>query len=517
MSIEIRPRVSILKMLRHLDYKVWYALAEYVDNSIQSFQTNLPKLKELNGKSYRPEIKIEFNHTDNIITVTDNAAGIDFNDFPRAFRPAEIPPDSSGLSEFGMGMKSASFWFSPDWSVRTSTIAEDIEREVVFNLKKIEEENIETVTPIEREINKNSHFTIIELRNCDKMPHTQTVFKIKEHLRSIYREFLRKDLIDIYIDSETDKLEYKEIKILKQPIWTSNHKPLDDNIITWRRDFDFPLDKGKSVRGFVGIRQEGNTKENGLALFRRGRVIEGSFEDAFRPQSIYGQGNSYQSQRLFGEMHFEGFDVSFTKSGINWGENMDIFLEMLKDDLSRPEMNFIAQCENYRVREFEKLKKAGSNTLKKLEKEDYGSKIQDVVNNIESSKLTEKINFDLESSNEIKSVAFPIEYNEQNWKIHIEMSDDKVPKKLYEIGSHIVPKNADKDLNNIGIRLYVNHNFVVNYADDRKSLDTVFRLIAAIGLSEFIIRENSILYEDSEIKDVISALRNNLNEIIIDL
>ena len=97
------------------------------------------------------------------------------------------------------------------------------------------------------------------------------------------------------------------------------------------------------------------------------------------------------------------------------------------------------------------------------------------------------------------------------------MSDDKAPKKLYEIGSHIVPKNADKDLNNIGIRLYINHNFVVNYADDRKSLDTVFRLIAAIGLSEFIIRENSILYEDSEIKDVISALRNNLNEIIIDL
>ena len=45
----------------------------------------------------------------------------------------------------------------------------------------------------------------------------------------------------------------------------------------------------------------------------------------------------------------------------------------------------------------------------------------------------------------------------------------------------------------------------------------MFRLIAAIGLSEFIIRENSILYEDSEIKDVISALRNNLNEIIIDL
>ena len=93
------------------------------------------------------------------------------------------------------------------------------------------------------------------------MPHTQTVFKIKEHLRSIYREFLRKNIVDIYIDNETEKLEYQEINILKQPIWTSSHKPLDDNVITWRKDFDFPLDKGKSVRGFVGIREEGNTKK----------------------------------------------------------------------------------------------------------------------------------------------------------------------------------------------------------------------------------------------------------------
>ena len=284
--------------------------------------------------------------------------------------------------------------------------------------------------------------------------------------------------------------------------------------MTTEKGLDFLSDKVK-VLGLLVLEKKVILKKT-VALFRRGRVIEGSFEDAFRPTLIYGQGNSYQSQRLFGEMHFEGFDVSFTKSGINWGENMDIFLEMLKDDLSRPEMNFIAQCENYRVREFEKLKKAGSNTLKKLEKEDYGSKIQDVVNNIEPSKLIEKIDFDLESNDE-KSVAFPIEYNDQNWKIHIEMSEDEVPKKLYDIGSHIVPKDADKDLNNIGIRLYINHNFVVNYADDRKSLDTVFRLIAAIGLSEFIIRENSLLYEDSEIKDVISALRNNLNEIIIDL
>ena len=36
--------------------------------------------------------------------------------------PAAIPPDRSGLSEFGMGMKSAACWFAPRWSVRTKAL-----------------------------------------------------------------------------------------------------------------------------------------------------------------------------------------------------------------------------------------------------------------------------------------------------------------------------------------------------------------------------------------------------------
>ena len=49
MSIEIRPKVTMLKILRHLDYKVWYALAEYLDNSIQSFQSNIETLTKAEG------------------------------------------------------------------------------------------------------------------------------------------------------------------------------------------------------------------------------------------------------------------------------------------------------------------------------------------------------------------------------------------------------------------------------------------------------------------------------------
>src|SRR5688572_134017 len=105
-KVSIRPGVSILSILKHIQYDPWYALAEFVDNSIGSFQRYEKELKEVDGPNYILKVHIDFNDTDNKITIRDNAAGIHAEDYARAFRAAEIPPDNTGLSEFGMGMKS---------------------------------------------------------------------------------------------------------------------------------------------------------------------------------------------------------------------------------------------------------------------------------------------------------------------------------------------------------------------------------------------------------------------------
>ena len=520
MSIEIRPKVTMLKILRHLDYKIWYALAEYLDNSIQSFQSNIEALKKVEGDDFKLKINIEFNHSDNIIRITDNAAGINYSDFPRAFRPADIPPDDTGLSEFGMGMKSASFWFSPDWTVRTTTIGDEIEREVHFDLKKIEKENIEVVVPTERKISKNLHYTVIELSKCDKMPHTLTVFKIKEHLKSIYRDFLRKEQVEIFIDSEEEPLKFEEIEILEAPVWSIDKKPIDDIQIKWKKEFDFPLDDRKKVKGFIAIRKTGSTKSNGLALFRRGRVIEGSFEDAFKPEEIYGQSNSYQSQRLFGEMHFEGFDVSFTKSGITWGENMNTFLELLKEELLNPKMNFIAQCENYRALDAKKAKKRSESIIKQIKQENFGEKIQAIFDKNDKNTLIKKENdfdFNLSTSKTSKSHCFPVEYNDQEWSIHIEMCYDENIKTLYEIGDHLLPNEVDLNKRNVGIRLSMIHSFIVRHTNDNQDLITVLKIVASFGLAEFIMRENSSFFSGGSVEDISTYFREIMNEIIIDL
>jgi hypothetical protein len=49
--VSIRPGVGILSVLRHLNYKPWFAMAEFVDNSLQSFLQNRVQLQKLHGKT----------------------------------------------------------------------------------------------------------------------------------------------------------------------------------------------------------------------------------------------------------------------------------------------------------------------------------------------------------------------------------------------------------------------------------------------------------------------------------
>jgi hypothetical protein len=77
----------VLSILRHLNYKPWFALAEFVDNAVQSYLVNRERLEAVHGPQFklRVEIAIEPIAPARIV-VRDNAAGIALRDFPRAFR-----------------------------------------------------------------------------------------------------------------------------------------------------------------------------------------------------------------------------------------------------------------------------------------------------------------------------------------------------------------------------------------------------------------------------------------------
>jgi hypothetical protein len=114
----IRPEVAMYAAFARLNYKPWYAFAEFVDNSLQSALSNAEALRRAHGGTYR--LLVEIDASEDGMEVRDNAAGIHGREYGRAFLPASPPPDTSGLSEFGLGMKAAASWFARRWSVRTS-------------------------------------------------------------------------------------------------------------------------------------------------------------------------------------------------------------------------------------------------------------------------------------------------------------------------------------------------------------------------------------------------------------
>ena len=83
--VNIRPGTKILGSLRHLNYRAWFALAEFVDNALQSFLSNQQRLTNTGGGS-RVTVNIEIQN--GRISIRDDAAGIAAGDFVRAFRPA---------------------------------------------------------------------------------------------------------------------------------------------------------------------------------------------------------------------------------------------------------------------------------------------------------------------------------------------------------------------------------------------------------------------------------------------
>ncbi len=502
-KVNIRPQITMLSVLKYLEYETWYALAEFVDNSIASYLKNEIQLKALEGDDFKLKVNIEINEADKKITIRDNASGIGTDDYARAFRAAEIPPDNTGLSEFGMGMKSASCWFADKWTVTTTALGENIERKVEFDMQKIFDDKLEELAIETKICKENIHYTTIELMDVNRMPKRRSLGKVKDHLRSIYRDFIRNGSLILKVDGE--QLTFNSPKILH----AAKYDDPNGESILWRKEISLQLENGQSVKGFVAIREKGSTSEAGFAVFRRGRVIEGSFDNGFRPDYIFGAPNSYRFQRVFGELHLEGFDVSFTKKGIQWDENLEYFLKVLKEDLSHSSFPLLQQAEQYRVRvsevEYKSAEKILDKTLKEVGK-NIPKGIESVVN-IVNEVVPDKI--ELIKTEKTIHREIQIRFNKETWNVSIELSYDPSLKELIEVGDSFIKEKIEKDsIRQIGIRLSLTHPFMVQFAGtDISKIEPILRIAAAMGLSEVIAKRTKI----------VGDVRRNFNELITNL
>jgi hypothetical protein len=505
-TVNIRPGVSILSVLRHLNYKHWFAMGEFVDNSLESFLRYRKELKKVDGSGYQLKVEIELDFADEPrITIRDNAAGIHAEDYPRAFRPAAIPPERTGLAEFGMGMKSAACWFAPQWTVRTSALGEEVERTVSFDIGKIVRDELEELGVQRRTVEATAHFTEITLVNLHRPPLGRTVTKIKEHLASIYRTFIRDGVLELVFDG--DVLKYEEPRILN----AAHYKQPSGPAKVWRKDIDFDFGLGLKVTGFAALRDPASTTHAGFALFRRGRLIEGSADEGYRPEFIFGKPNSYRYQRLFGELHLEGFEVSHTKDGFRWDEHEETFLQLLKEILDSKPLPLLEQAEEYRVKANTKELQKGAEIATQRTATVIEREVPPVLEQeMKAPPQAEPPPKALEPAGMSIKREIIVDLSGVNWKIVLETTSDPAVGDWLSVSDR---STAGKIQREITVRVALAHPFMERFGGSSYTeIEPLVRVAAAIGLAETAARYGGVKSAGTIRRNINELLRNALSK-----
>jgi len=502
--LDITPTVGMLALLKNLDYNEWYALGEFVDNAIQSYRQNKKVLKKLDPL-FKLKIKIDISSSE--IHIKDNAAGIGHDRYAAAFETGRPPPDTDGLSEFGIGMKIAACWFADRWKVHTKAIGETAWRLVEFDIMKIRDNNIKTLEVTLSAAKLNAHYTHVTLSKLNHKPKINTVKKIKEYLGAMYRHLVNSNEIDIIVDNKSLRYEMPTIRT------STYYKDWEDGLVKkpkkykWYKELNFVFDD-MPMKGFVAMRETGRVKQAGFALFRRGRLILGTEENPFKPAEIFGQGNDRRFQVIFGELHMDDMPVAFSKNGFRWddGTKNRFILELHKNVQffdKHKKIDFLKQCGNW-----------SENLERNKVREDTKSSLDQISNviargieNTQSTKIKieerNKKHKKTEESDETEWQETSVENIKYKYKIVTEYNDGDP--NLYDC-EYPDSKNEFK------IKIYVNlkHKFAERFfthANDRIGFLT---FIAFCAICEAQIRNIEKVKDASLFRYRLNAICENL-------
>jgi hypothetical protein len=239
-------------------------------------------------------------------------------------------------------------------------------------------------------------------------------------------------------------------------------RPQDGGIMTIPVDFDFG--GGLRASGFAAIRERASTTRAGFALFRRGRVIQGSGDEGYRPNKIFGTSNSYAYQRVFGELDLEGFEVSHTKDGFKWDENEDVFLDLLKEELSKEEMPLLQQARGYRVGERTEDLQSGAQAASTNVADALEKNAGPVVADLRGDQSPAPVPTELTPSTPLTHREIALAFPPWTWIVTVEHTADAAAEWL-EISDGPSRPDANR-VRRLGLRVSLGHPFMKRFAGD---------------------------------------------------
>lgn len=328
--MKLQIGIGALRNYQRLPYKTWEALAEFVDNAIQAYENNADVLdSSFAAQKTSLEILITADRQSDKIVISDNSFGMTKEVLEAAMVIGSRPTNDAGLSEYGMGMKTAAIWFGNSWKITTKVAGERVAHEVKFKMPSAGDDTDASSVDIKyQEIQQNNelHYTTIEITDLQERITGQSISKVKRNLGSIYRFYIRSGKLKLSFNGEPCEFT------LYDDSGDAFHKKADG--APWRQTIQpFSIQtvdtKGHpitaSIHGWAGLLDPGSRANSGFSLIRRGRVLQG-WPDAWKPNPPFGDqeggSNTSLNQRLVGEIFLDDrMATDHTKSQPKWHDN----------------------------------------------------------------------------------------------------------------------------------------------------------------------------------------------------
>ena len=509
--IDIRPATSVYGTYRRLSYTPWFAIAEFIDNSTQSYYDHKGEL--LNTEGFKKLIiNIRYDSSEDILEITDNAYGMDFEDFQRAIILDKPPVDRSGRNEFGMGLKTAACWFGDLWTVETSRLRNNKIYSATMDIKFFENNHPDSVYSKCTTTNPEMHFTKITIKDLNQKPQKRSVSKIKDTLEKIYRNDLRTGEIDIIWNGE--HLEYTEPELRIE------------NDLPVRKELDFrvsdPFGKNYRVYGWVGILKNGSYNNAGFSLLRRGRVIVGAIEN-YKPDMIFGSsGGDYRRLYLCGELHMNKFPATQAKDNFVWDNGLeDNFL----DELNKVTEDFQKKAQAMRqINQAKKVSEIPEQKINEIVDEVKGafenitidipkkSEIYDNFNNEEENAIDLKTDLLDELTNPVENFVEIAPIDIDGYHFRVKWSDEN------ELAPWLTIKEYHDEFGaltkDIDVIINVCHKFFVPYINKPDFLAVINKFALALIVAE---KRAKSISTDGDLKIDPESIRNQMNRCLSEI
>lgn len=332
-AFDVTAESGIISIWQREKFKLDRVFSEFIDNSLQSYLDHKEELDRLpTGKKCVVSIVWDSNK----IVITDNAYGMNEEEFGRALKPKATNPNAlrnNQLSVYGLGLKYASVYLGNHYSISSTRYGSTIHYFAEVDVPDFEKNNPKNVDAVISSTFEEKHGTVLEITSIRIKKTADRERDLRDKLGMIYNLYINNGDLSILINGIP--VTYTRPALRPKEDGGYYFEKFEDSFTINSKKYEFS--------GWIGLLNKGDQSITGINLMQAKRCIE----LGYKPKEFFGKGNSFENSRVIGEIVFNGenYVLSFNKDGFVWTDDgaEEAFIEKL---LSLPEVKYIKKMAN---------------------------------------------------------------------------------------------------------------------------------------------------------------------------